>query len=144
MNFIFEKDNTKNEVLVRAPEKTQLIEEIEKLIQNNLTELIGYKDREAVKLCTSDIYCFTVENNKVYAVTQANKYLIKQRLYQLEETLDENFIKINQSCIANLSKIRKFNASFSGSLMVLFENGYTDYVSRRSVKTIKERLGIKL
>jgi DNA-binding LytR/AlgR family response regulator len=48
------------------------------------------------------------------------------------------------SCIANLSKIKKFNASFSGSLSVVFKNGYTDYVSRRSVKFIKERLGLKL
>lgn len=144
MNFIFEKDSQRNEVIVRAPERTPIIDEIEKLIQNSFQELIGYKDREAVKLCASDVYCFTVENNRVYAVTEIDKYLIKERLYQLEETLDENFIKINKSCIANLSKIQKFNASFSGSLLVVFKNGYTDYVSRRSVKPIKERLGIKL
>lgn len=144
MNFIFEKDAERNEIIVRAPEKTPLIEEIEKLIQNNLTELIGYNDREAVKISASDVYCFIIENNKVYAVTETDKYQIKQRLYQLEEILDSNFIKINQSCIANLSKIKKFNASFSGSLSVVFKNGYTDYVSRRSVKFIKERLGLKL
>lgn len=144
MNFIFEKDAERNEIIVRAPEKTPLIEEIEKLIQNSLTELIGYKDKEAIRLCSSDVYCFTVENNKIYAVTESDRYLIKQRLYQLEEILDGSFIKINQSCIANISKIKKFNASFSGSLSVVFKNGYTDYVSRRNVKSIKERLGIRL
>ncbi len=144
MKFIFEEDSQRNEVIVRAPCKTPIIEEIEKLIQNSCSELIGYKDREAVKLDISEVFCFISENNRIYALTESEKYLVKQRLYQLEEKIDGNFIKINQSCIANITKIKKFKASFSGSLSVVFKNGYTDYVSRRNVKSIKERLGIRL
>lgn len=143
MKFRFFIDkNREEEVIVYAHEKTKLVEGIEKLVTENNFELIGYADREAVKLDLADVYCFTVENNKIYAVCENEKYLLKLRLYQIEEKLSENFIKINQSCIANIRKIRKFDASFSGTLTVIFKNGYKDFVSRRNVKNVKERLGL--
>lgn len=143
MRFRFFADKEREEeVIVYAHEKTKLIEDIEKLVNENGFELIGYTDREAVKLDLADVYCFTVENNRIYAVCEHEKYLLKARLYQLEEKLPENFIRINQSCIANIRKIRKFDASFSGTLTVVFRNGYKDFVSRRNVKKVKERLGL--
>lgn len=143
MKFSFFIDkNREEEVIVYAHEKTKLIDKIEALIAEDDFELTGYLDREAVKLDLADICCFTIENNKIYAVTGKEKYLLKTRLYQLEEKLSDNFIKINQSCIANIRKIRKFDASFSGTLTVVFKNGYKDYVSRRNVKKVKERLGL--
>ena len=53
-----------------------------------------------------------------------------------------NFVKINQSCIVNVNKIERFDTSVSGTLKVSLKNGYTDYVSRRQLKPIKERIGI--
>ena len=70
------------------------------------------------------------------------KFEIKTRLYVIEEKLPENFIKINQSCIANINQIERFDASISGTLKIRFKNGYTDYVSRRQLKNVKERIGI--
>lgn len=143
MKFSFFIDKDKDEeVIVYAHEKTKLIESIENLVNENDFELIGFIDKEAVKIDISDVYCFTVENNKIYAVCEDKKYLLKSRLYQIEEKLSENFIKINQSCIANIRKIRKFDASFTGTLTVIFKNGYKDFVSRRNVKNVKERLGL--
>ena len=54
----------------------------------------------------------------------------------------DNFIKINKSCIANLKKIKRFDASFGGAMQVTFKNGHTDFVSRRNLKNVKERMGI--
>ncbi|MBQ2827817.1 MAG: LytTR family transcriptional regulator [Clostridia bacterium] len=139
--FLIDK-NREEEVIVYAHKKTKLVESIENIVKEDNFELIGYADREAVKLDLADVYCFTVENNKIYAVCENEKYLLKSRLYQVEENLSENFIKINQSCIANIRKIRKFDASFSGTLTVIFKNGYKDFVSRRNVKNVKERLGL--
>lgn len=134
--------NREEEVLIYAHKRTPLVDEIEKLAGGE-NELVGYADREAYKLALSEICCFTVEDNKVYALTRKDKLQVKLRLYQVEEMLDERFVKINQSCIANLKEIRKFDASVSGALTVTFKNGYRDYVSRRNVKNVKERLGVK-
>ena len=131
------------EVIIYAHSRSELVKEIEKLVSENNTDIVGYKETEAYKLELFDVNCFICENNKVYALTE-DKLLVKLRLYQLEERLDKGFIKINQSCIANVRKISKVEATFSGALSVVFKNGYRDYISRRNLKRGKERLGVKL
>ena len=130
------------EVIIYAHERNETVEAIEKLILRSGFELIGYSGKSAVKLEWSEVYCFTVEENRVYAVTETEKLQLKHRLYQVEEFADEGFVKINQSCVANIRHIKRFDASISGTLRVVFKNGYTDYVSRRQLKTVKERLGL--
>lgn len=136
-------DNTRDEeILIYAHQKTILTDEIERLAADEPSQLRGFLRGEIVKLDTKDIYCFTVDEGKLYAITEKEKYLLKQQLYNIEGILDKNFIKINQSSIANTNKIQKFDASISGTLKVIFKNGYTDYVSRRNIKSIKERIGL--
>ena len=130
-----------DEILIYAKQRTELVDKIEALCSEENTELVGYLDRDGVKLDVSDIHCFVVEDNRVFALTDDNKYRMKQRLYSLEETLDNRFVKINQSCVVNIRQIRKFSATVSGTMNVTLKNGYSDYVSRRNIKNVKERLG---
>lgn len=139
---VFIDQEHEEEVRIYAHQHTKLIESIRQLIQDDADPLIGYKEKEMAQLRLADVHCFIVENNKIYALTQEEKWQLKCRLYNLEETLSEDFLKINKSCIANLKKIERFDASFSGSLQVKFKNGHMDYVSRRNLKTIKERFGL--
>ena len=130
------------EVVIYARERTKLTDDIEALVIGSVPELIGYKENQTVKLSSDSVYCFTVEDNKVYALTDSEKLQIKLRLYQLEEILSDTFVKINQSCIANIRKIERFDTSVSGTLLIKFKNGYKDYVSRRQMKAVKERFGL--
>lgn len=139
---IFIDKEHEEEILIYVHEKTPLVEKIEKLISDDTFELIGYKDREAVRLFTNDVVCFVAEDNKVFAMTESEKFNLRFRLYQVEDNLSDNFIRINQSCIANINKIDRFDASISGTLVVRFKNGYRDFVSRRQMKNIKERFGL--
>lgn len=133
--------NREEEVIIYAHERNDLVGEIEELCLPNSLNLVGYGDKSIIKLSLADIYCFTTEDNKIYARAKNEKIQIKQRLYELESVLDKSFVKINQSCIVNIKKIERFEASFGGALMVTLKNGYKDYVSRRQVKAVKERIG---
>lgn len=135
-------ENATNKVVIYTDKKTALTQTIEKLCADDDLSLVGYKDREAVVLDITQVNCFVIEADKVYALTQSGKYLLKSRLYRIEEMLSDNFIKINQSCIANIKMIKRFDASISGQLTVYFDNGYRDYVSRRNVKAIKQKFGL--
>lgn len=139
---LFIDKNRDEEIIVYAHEKTPLVEAIEQLVSADNFELIGYIEREGVKLSLADICRFTVEDNKVFAETEEARFRLKFRLRQLEEKLPRGFVKINQSCIANTAMIERFDASLSGTLLVKFRNGSSDYVSRRQLKTVKERLGL--
>ena len=137
-------DSEPEEILIYARKRTPLIDEIERLAEEeNSRELIGYANGEATKLDPFRVTCCIVENGRVFALTD-ERLQVKLRLYQVEELLDTSFIKINQSCIANVRQIERVKATFSGSLCVVFKNGYTDYISRRNLKKVKERLGVKL
>lgn len=139
---VFIDKNHEEEIRIFAHKETELINQIKSLVGDYSSVINGFKEKEIFPLKTSDIYCFTVENNKVFAITEDDKFFIRERLYNIEKELSNDFIKINKSCIANIKKIERFDATFSGTLMVKFKNGYTDYVSRRSVKNVKERLGL--
>ena len=144
MKFRLIIDNDRDEeVVVYAHKITDLIRKVEEIVSSDSFEIIGYRNKEAVKLNDCDICCFIVEDKKLYALTDFDRFLLKCRLYQIEENINNNFIKINQSCIANINKIKSFDASISGVLIVKFSNGYTDYVSRRQLKNVKERFGLK-
>ena len=136
-------ETQKEEIIIRAHSESPLVKEIQKLVSQNNLELVGYKNSQAVLLNLLEVNCFICESNKIYALTD-EKLNIKLRLYQIEEKLDDNFIKINQSCIANIKQIERVQATFSGSMAVIFKNGYTDYISRRNLKKVKERIGVKL
>ena len=135
-------DEHEEEVVIYARERTKLTDDIEALVIGSVTEIIGYGENQVIRLKTDEVTCFMVEDNKVYALTYKEKYQLKQRLYQLEEMLPDNFVKINQSCIANIRQIKNFDTSISGTLVINFKNGYKDYVSRRQMKTVKERFGL--
>ena len=88
--------------------------------------------------------CFAVTDGKTEAVTlSGERFRVKRRLYELEQTLPSDFIKINKSCIANKNRVERFSAAFSGAVDVIFKSGYTDYVSRRCFAQIKKELKSK-
>ena len=131
------------EIVIYARERTPLIEEIEGLIGQKSQALFGYGEGEIVPLTLSLVECFFVEDGKLYAITGEKTLRLHMRLYQLEELLDTAFVKINQSAIINVGAIRCFEASVGGALCVVLNCGWRDYISRRQLKFVKERVGLK-
>ena len=135
-------EKREEEVLIYAQKRSSLVNEIERLVESNNLTIKGTKDDEIIIINPLDVTCFISQNNKVFALIGEEQYKIKERLYQLEEMMDENYIKINQSCLANIKRIDRFSSSLGGAIMVLFDNGYKDYISRRELKKFKERMGL--
>ena len=135
-------ESLEEDVVVRIKKENNLSKEIRRLVEDYSNEIILYKDEEIVKTNISEVIAFTVSDNKVYAITSFGKFVIKSRLYQLTEVVGDSFVKINQSCLINVNKIKKFKVSPFGGMYVVMNDGFTDYISRRQLKTVKERLGI--
>ena len=134
--------NTEERIEIYLHEGNELPEQIERLV-NKADNLIGYRDDEIVPLKKDEICRVYVENSKVFASTENEVYQLHFRLYQLEESLGDDFIKINQSSLVNRKHIKKFSHSWGGSITVHLSNGEEDFVSRRQTKTVMERMGIK-
>ena len=139
-SIIIDKDRDE-EVIIYAHSPNETVKRLEEILNQDSQELIGYCDDEMVIIIPDKVICFIVEDSRCYALTDKGKYLLKQRLYQIEEGLGERFVKINQSCIVNVKMIDCFKTSLGGSLMVIMKGGHRDYVSRRRLKAVKERIG---
>ncbi len=104
--------------------------------------LMGFKGDVAEILDETDIYRVYSSDGKVYAETGHGEYTLRLRLYELEERLSSKFVRISNSEIVNLKKVKSFNMSFTGTIMVRLKNGKNTYISRRYVTKVKQVLGI--
>ncbi len=107
-------------------------------------ELIcGFKDDVMSILEPGEISRVYSEGRKITAVTQDGEYVLKKRLFEIEELLEQSkFARISNSEIINLKKVKHFDLSFRGTICVKMNDGSVTYVSRRYVSKIKTILGV--
>ena len=68
---------------------------------------------------------------------------MRLRLYEAEERMDSSkFVRISNSEIVNLKKVKSLDLSFVGTICMELSNGTVSYVSRRYVSKIKKVLGL--
>jgi DNA-binding LytR/AlgR family response regulator len=116
---------------------------IKKLSDEQPSMIAGFKDDIVEILEPIDIYRIFSSNGKVFVATNHGEYSIRLRLYEAEQRLDGHvFVRISNSEIINLKKVKGFDLSFAGTICVTLSNGQTTYVSRRYVAKIKQVLGM--
>jgi DNA-binding LytR/AlgR family response regulator len=134
--------NAEEEIIAVVHSPSELTRRIEDVVRNfsGTDCVIGYKEEEMRKLAFREIECITVIDRRVTAIdTEGVRYLLKDRLRDLEAILPSYFIRINKSTLANEHCIRKFAAAFSGGVDAIFNCGYREYVSRRCFAEIRRR-----
>lgn len=110
---------------------------------NNMANftIIGYLSDKKYILDLKEIYSFYSDSGKVYAKTDNNIYIVKYRIYELENLLNlRNYIRISNSEIVNFSKVKSLDFSLIGTIKLNFSNDTYTYVSRRYIKKIKQYL----
>ena len=134
--------NAEEEVTVIARAPSALTRQIEALVNGYLPAdgIMGYRNDEMRKLPFQKIECITVLDRRVVAIDEkGDRFLLKERLRDLEGILPAYFIRINKSTIANERRIARFDAAFSGGVDAFFYCGYREYVSRRCFAEIRRR-----
>ena len=130
-------------VVIYAKSHDERVKRIERLLLEEREDVVGYLGDSIIPLDIRTVSAFRSEDGGVYAVKDGRRIPVKERLYAIEERLGASYIRISQSCIANIGMIARFEATFGGSLAVIFKDGYRDYVSRRQLKSVKERIGFR-
>lgn len=116
---------------------------VQKLSENSPRIISGSRNGRVEVLDPDDLFRIYSGNNRVSAVTENGEYTLRLRLYEAEERLNPRwFVRISNSEIINLKKVKNFDLSFTGTICVELTNGTTTYVSRRYVSKIKKILGL--
>lgn len=131
------------EIVIRANKKDEEVAEILRNLQKidtKLHNINGYLDNTVYSLSTQDILFFETNDRNVYAHTKDNAFLIHYRLYELEENLPDNFLRVSKSSILNVDGVKSLTQSVMGNL-IQFRDSYKQiYVSRRFLKKLKLKL----
>ena len=103
----------------------------------------GIREDKVELLAPEVIVKIYAEDSKVFVKTEKGTYQIRLRLYEVEERLDNSkFVRISNSEIVNLKKVKSLDLSFVGTICMELSNGEVSYVSRRYVSKIKRVLGL--
>ncbi len=105
--------------------------------------IAGYRDGLVSLLAHDDIVRVFTETPRVNVQTVQGTYGVKNRLYEIEAMLDSRqFVRISNTDLVNLKKIKHLDVSLSGTIRVSLEGGIEAFVSRRYMAGIKQRLGL--
>ena len=116
---------------------------IKRLSEEQPVMIAGFREDFVEVLEPSNIFRVFASNGKVFADTGSGEYIVRLRLYEVEQRLDSrSFVRISNSEIINLKKVKNFDLSFTGTICVTLSNGTVTYVSKRYVAKIKQVLGI--
>lgn len=121
--------------------------EVKKLYQTidlAVNATIQARDGDEIRVisCYDIIHIYT-QDLKVYVATLDGVYRLNERLYELEEKLDQTiFIRISNSEIINIKKIKRLDTSLAGTIRIYLDGDREAYVSRRYLVKIKKALGL--
>ena len=135
---------TEPKVIILTNRMTEEVHSIVQMLSETEPKLIaGFREDTVTVLDEKDILKIYAANGKVYAVLPSGEYMLRLRLYEIEERLKpQHFVRISNSEIINLKKVRNFDLSLSGTICVTLSDGAATYVSRRYVSKIKQVLGL--
>lgn len=125
----------------------KLTPEIERLLSNiRMMEhnLPVSKGDETFLLPIEEIGYLESVDRKCFVYTTNEVYESELKLYEMEEQLKEqNFIRINKSCILNMKMIGSLKADIDRKLRIRLKNGEQLIASRMYAEDLRKALGLK-
>lgn len=93
-------------VIILTASMTEDVSNIVKKLSEDASQIIsGHKDEKIEILEQTDLIRIYANSGKVFAVTNKGEYILRLRLYEIENRLPSNqFIRISNSEIINLKK----------------------------------------
>ena len=118
------------------------VQELVNYIEYKEDYLVGIADNQVSVIDISDIIRVFVEDRKVFVVTTKGKFIVRKKLYEMNNLLTKDFVKISQSEIANIKFIKNLDLSIRGTIVIVYKNSDISYVSRRLLKDFKSKLSL--
>lgn len=130
------------EIVIKCNNDNLSIRRIQKLIIDyNNNDLVFYKKDIQYFLDITDILFFETNDNNIVAHTIDDIYIVKYKLYILEDKLPINFIRISKSTIVNINEIQSIVKNITGPGLINLKKTYKQvFVSRYYYSNLKNRL----
>lgn len=130
------------EIVIKCKALTEEVLQIERFINcNSASEMelqLGGKD---YFIPINEILFFESTDPKTAAHTKDRMFYTPLKLYELEERLPRNFMRVAKSCIINLNSISSLRKELTGICEVCFKGTNKKiFVSRSYYKAFREKI----
>lgn len=143
VNIIVEPHLEEDYAEIHVSRVTDEITKLSDLLQRNSSVITGMDAYDRITVIDeAEIVSLYAEKKWCLINTDSASYSCRKRLYEVENMLSNNFMRISKSIIINLRKIESVEASFNGMLLLRMKNGSKEYVSRTYLPAMKHYLGI--
>lgn len=125
-------------------ETAEIFATLSAIVSKEITAFDELEDSEKqVRLLPAKIIRFYAENKHVYAECENGRFRIRKRLYEIEEEFPAGqFVRISNSEIVNVKRIKSLDTGSVGIIHMTLEGGIETFVSRRYVPKIRKSLGL--
>ena len=124
-------------------EITDEVSRFAEIIEKSNSVLTGADEFErTIIINPSDIVAVHAEKKWCRIFSETADYSCRKRLYELEQDLGPEFMRISKSILVCIRKIDSVEAVFNGMLLLHMKNGSKEYVSRTYLPNLKSYLGI--
>lgn len=132
------------QILIRCRELDEQITHIQQLLTEAAKQerqFVFYKGDTEFYLPLQDVLFLETDGRVIQVHTRDDIYQTDYKLYELEELLPGNFMRVSKSAILNTDHVYSITRSISSSGVVQFRSSYKQvYVSRMYYKPLKSKL----
>ena len=134
--------NDKPEILeIRCHSVTDEVWEIIAFVKSRQGQISGAIDERQYEISVTDIFYIEAVDNRSFIYTKGKVYESKQKLYELEELLNEkHFLRVSKSTILNLMKISSIKPAMNGRFTAVLSSNEQVIISRKYVPDLKRAL----
>ncbi len=145
IEVVLDERYTDPHVTIRTKSNTQQVENIicaiEDASHSDFPQIAAEKGDTVEFVSQRDIVRVHTEGRRIVIQTEDDIFTVKRTLTGLEDVLNPSrFLRISQSEIINLYKVKSFDFNLAGTIGVEFDCGIKSWVSRSRVRQIKNLL----
>ncbi len=137
-------DIEEDEVVIRCGRVDDTVQKIQQYIleqTSKTSQITFYKQNQEFYIPLNEVLFFETEAEHIYAHTASDSYLIKFRLYELEQILPRSFVRAAKSTIVNIMQVYSITRNLTASSLIRFNNSHKQvYVSRYYYQELRQRL----
>jgi len=139
------REDCEEEIVIKCRKADEDILRIRQYIMDmpqKMPDITYYKENHhEYYMPVGDVMFFETDDETVYAHTADDAYRVKFKLYELENFLPADFVRISKSTIINVRHINSIERNIASASLIKFYESYKQvYVSRFYYKNLKQRL----
>ena len=129
-------------ITIHCREITDEILELQRLLSQKQTggqKISAYIDDTEYYVDVKTILFLEADGNYISVHTAKSIYRVRQKLYELEELLPRDFLRVSKSTIVNTELIASIKKNITGASEISFRNSIKKaYASRNYIKALIE------